>query len=370
MANRNETPVLGQPVDGAAERDGDDNPRRRPSTIIDVANEAGVAIGTVSRYLNGFAVRRGNRDVIEAAIQRLGYRRNALAAAMKSDLTNTVGFMVPMLSEFHAAILEQLSNRMRKSGRAVLSYCHNDDPASVLDAVGFFAAHRVDCLVMDGHEEALEGVWELLAGGTPVIFYDNDVPGPPVDRVFVENRAASARAVSHLLDIGHRRIAVLAGNTHNFAGSERLAGYMQAMRERGVEVRSDYIIDAEWNEGLGYAGMLRLLSLEQPPTAIFSCNYNMTLGALTLLKEHGQRVPEDISIVSFDDIPLFRLHEVGITAVAQPVAKIAETIAGLIASRLSSAGSAQAAPHNIILGCDMILRGSTRRPTPSATEQD
>jgi LacI family transcriptional regulator len=339
----------------------DANARRRPSTIIDVANEAGVAIGTVSRYLNGFAVRQGNRELIETAIQRLGYRRNALAAAMKSDLTNTVGFMVPSISEFHAAILEQLSNRMRKSGQAVLSFCHNDDPRSVLDAIDFFAAHRVDCLVMDAHEEAIDGVRELLAGGTPVVFYDNDVQGPPVDRVLVENRAASARAVSHLLDIGHSRIAVLAGNTHNSAGAERLAGYLQAMRERGVEVLSDYIVDAAWNEGRGYAAMLRLLSLERPPTAVFSCNYNMTLGALTLLKEHGRRVPEDLSIVSFDDIPLFRLHEVGITAIAQPVDKIAETIADLISSRLNGAGSTHA-PHSIILGCDMILRGSTRRP--------
>ena len=94
---------------GQSDAEDDGSGRRRPSTIIDVANEAGVAIGTVSRYLNGLSVRPGNRDLIETAIQRLGYRRNALAAAMKSDLTNTVGFMVPSLSEFHSAMLEQLS---------------------------------------------------------------------------------------------------------------------------------------------------------------------------------------------------------------------------------------------------------------------
>ena len=96
------------------------------------------------------------------------------------------------------------------------TYCHNDERASINDALDFFAAHRVDCLVMDGHEEASEGVRELLSGGTPVIFYDNDVPGLPVDRVLIENRAASARAVGHLLDIGHTRIAVLAGSTAKF----------------------------------------------------------------------------------------------------------------------------------------------------------
>ena len=133
------------------------------------------------------------------------------------------------------------------------------------------------------------------------------------------------------------------------------------MAEHGVEIVPEYVANAAWTESGGYAEMLRLLSLEEPPTAVFCCNYNMTVGALALLKEHGRRIPEDISIVSFDDVPLFRLREVGITTVAQPVDKIAETIAGIIASRLSEDGP-QHAPHSITLACDIILRGSTRRP--------
>jgi LacI family transcriptional regulator len=107
--------------------------------------------------------------------------------------------------------------------------------------------------------------------------------------------------------------------------------------------------------------MLHLLSLEHPPTAVFTCNYNMAVGALALLKEHRYRIPDDISLVSFDDVPLFSLHDAGITAVAQPIDKIAETITGLITSRLSEE-RAWHAPHTIVLGCDIILRGSTRKP--------
>lgn len=339
----------------------EENPRRRPSTIIDVANEAGVAIGTVSRYLNGLTVRSANRELIEIAIQRLGYRRNALAAAMKSDLTNTIGFMVPRLSQFHSEVLENLSQRMRVTGRAVLAYCHNDDRGSIAEALDFFAAHRVDCLVMDGHQEASDGVRELLAGGTPVIIYDNDLAGLPVDRALVENSAASARIVGHLLDIGHTRVAVVAGNTNNSAGHGRLRGYLEAMQERGLEPPPDYIIHGNWTESSGYAGMLRLLSLERPPTALFCCNYNIAVGALALLKEHGLKVPRDISLVSFDDIPLFSLHEPGITAIAQPIDKLAETIAGFINSRLSEEGTFHA-PQTITLGCNVVLRSSTRKP--------
>ena len=94
----------------------DDAARPRTATIIDVANEAGVAVGTVSRYLNGQPIRQSNRDQIENAVLKLGYRRNALAAAMKSQLTNTVGFLVPQLTEFHAPVLEHLSRLLRKQG--------------------------------------------------------------------------------------------------------------------------------------------------------------------------------------------------------------------------------------------------------------
>jgi LacI family transcriptional regulator len=351
------------PSDGSGEGKSvpDEGPRRRPSTIIDVATEAKVAIGTVSRYLNGLPVRASNRDQIETAIQRLGYRRNALAAAMKSDLTNTIGFMVPMLSEFHAAILQGLSQRMHVAGRAMITFCHGEDPSSVAEALDFFATHRVDCLVMDGHDNAVEGIGELIAGGTPVILYDNDIPRLPVDRVLVESRIASKNAVTHLLDIGHSRVAMLAGARDSHTGRERLQGYRDAMSAAGLDLRPEYIAGDGWSEGHGYAGMLRLLSLEERPTAVFASNYNLACGALLLLKERRMAIPEDISLISFDDIPLFRLYGTGITAVAQPNEMLAATIAGLIEARLSHE-SAYHAPQSIMLGCEIVLRGSARRP--------
>lgn len=343
-----------------SEGDDTDNGKRRQATIVEVADRAGVAIGTVSRYLNGHPVRRGNRDQIEQAITALGYRRNAIAAAMKADLTNTVGFMVPSLSEFHSAVLEHLASSMRKVGKALLTYCHDADPQAIASALDFFVAHRVDCLIMDGRKDLDEQVLDLIASGTPVIFYDNGWPGLPVDRVVVENRAASFRAVTHLLDIGHTRIGVLTGNVADWTGGERFEGYRQALLSRGIAINPDYIVDTHWNETEAYSGLLRLLSLDEPPTALFCSNYNMGVGALRLLREHGLKVPDDISLVSFDDVPLFQLHEAGITAVAQPVAKIADSITSILASRLSERGFSHE-PHTITLNCDIILRGSTRR---------
>ena len=340
--------------------DDDETRARRQPTIVEVADRAGVAIGTVSRYLNGQPVRAGNRDQIARAIHDLGYRRNALAAAMKTDLTNTVGFMVPNISEFHAGVLEHLSRELRKQGRALLTYCHNDEAESVYDLLDLFDSHRVDALVMDGRVDAAERVQQFIENGTPVVFYDNDADGPTADRVFVDHRAASFRAVCHLLDIGHARVAVLTGDTKVFAGRERYEGYREAMLSRGIEINPAYVLDSHWNENDAYSGMLQLLTLPEPPTAVFCCNYNMAVGALRRIKEQGLKVPDDISLISFDDVPMFRLHEAGITAISQPVAKNAATINSFLTTRLSDRNGAHA-PHTITLECDIILRGSTRR---------
>ncbi|WP_413711418.1 LacI family DNA-binding transcriptional regulator [Rhizobium sp. Rhizsp82] len=335
--------------------------RKRGATIIDVAKVADVAVGTVSRYLNGQTIRRSNREQIERAIQDLGYKRNAAAASIRTDLTHMIGFLVPTFDEFHARMLEHLANSVRRTGRALLTYCHGGDPRVVAEALDFFAAQRVDALIMDGTAEVYDRVDDLINHDIPIIFYNNDVRGLGADRVMVENHKASYRLVSHLIDLGHRRIGILTGDPRNSSGIERLAGYEQALRERGIAPDPALAVRGNWRMDGGYEATKRLMSVETPPTAIFSANYGMAVGALSWLKENGRHVPEDVSLASFDDVAVFRLYEAGITAVAQPVASIAETITDILVERLAE--PAGGATRSVVLECDIILRGSTRRVT-------
>jgi LacI family transcriptional regulator len=332
---------------------------RRQATVVDVADAAGVAVGTVSRYINGHAIRTANRDRIERAIARLGYRRNAVASAMKTDVTHMVGLMVPALSEFHAGLLEQLSRRIRRTGRAVVSYSHDQDPRSMVEGLEFFASHRVDALVLDGSGLPREQLVQYADGRLNLVFYDNDVEGVPADRVFVENRKASARAVSHLIELGHERIGTITGSLHNSAGALRHAGYRDAMAAHSLPVDPKLVIEGHWEEARGYSAAREFFSQEQPPTAIFSANYNMTIGLLAWMREHDLRTPRDISLISFDDIPAFTVHEPGITAVDQPVGKIADAITTLLATRFAQ--PAMMGRHTVMIDCDIILRGSARR---------
>jgi LacI family transcriptional regulator len=335
--------------------------RRRPATIVDVAEVAGVAIGTVSRHLNGMPVRAANRDQIERAIAELGFRRSAAAVAMKTDTTHIVGFLVPSLSEFHAAMLEQLTRAMRLRGRAVLTFFHDLQPNSIREGLEFFARHRVDALVIDGEEAIRHQLAPYIEDGLAVVLYDNDIAGLPVDRVFTHNRRASARIVNHVLDLGHRRVGIIHGNLRDSAARERLEGCRDALLAHGLELDPALEIDADWDEQRGYDGIDTLLKLPRPPTAVFCGNYNMTLGVLGYVKEHGIEIPEDLSVVSFDDVPALRLHNPSITTVAQPIERVAEAIAGIIDARLAE--PAAMGRQHIKIDCEVLLRGSVRRLT-------
>lgn len=333
--------------------------RPRPATIIDVAREAGVAVGTVSRYINGLPIRGGNRDRIAQVIEELGYRRNSAAASIKTNTTHIVGFMVPSVGEFHAALLDQLTRRMRQTSRAVLCYSHDTDPNAVMDGLEFFAGHRVDAVVMDGNEEVLHRLQPYLDEGMLVVLYDNDLPGLAADRVFVENRRASKRLVDHLLDLGHERVAIIHGHERDSVGRERLEGYREALRAHGLPESPELVIDGRWNENRGYTAMGELMALPNPPTAVFGANYNMSIGALRWLREHDVSIPNDISFVSFDDVPAFSVHRPGITAVGQPVDKIAGEIVEILTERLNQPD--QLGRRTVRVDAEITLRGSTRR---------
>jgi LacI family transcriptional regulator len=333
--------------------------RPRPATIIDVAREAGVAVGTVSRYINGLPIRTGNRERIAQVIEELGYRRNSAAASIKTNTTHIVGMLVPSVSEFHAALLDQLSRRMRQTGRAVLCYCHDTEPTSFMEGLEFFAGHRVDAVVMDGNEELRQRLSPYIEEGMLVVLYDNDLPGLAADRVFVENRRASKRLVDHVLDLGHQRVAIIHGNLRDSVARDRLEGYRDALKAHGVSEIPELVMDAGWNEQRAYSAMADLMALPNPPTAVFGANYNMSIGAMRWLQEHDVSIPDDISLVSFDDVPAFSVHLPGITAVGQPVEKIADTIVSTLQERLAQ--DEPRAKRTVRIDADIILRGSTRR---------
>lgn len=339
--------------------------RKRP-TINDVAEQAGVAVGTVSRYLNGQDIRKANRQQIELAIENLGFMRNAAAAAMKSETTGIIGFLVPTFDEFHASLLNHLSAIFRQTNRTMLTYSHENDARLLREAMNFFVAQRVDALVMAGLPMAEEVLGSYGDSAIPVIVYNNDVKAPMVDRVFVDNAKAVDRAISHLIDVGHRRVALCSGLETESSAIQRRLGYETALARQSIPLLPQYIFQGDWNVESGYSAAQTFMALPQPPTAIFSANYRMTTGILEWMREHQRQTPRDVAIVSFDDVDLFRLYDEGITAIAQPIGQIAEALANYAITRINNPEVPDIRSRT--LECSIILRGSSRRYSPVGGE--
>ena len=330
-------------------------------TIKDVAAKAGVAIGTVSRYLNKLSIRSASRHAVEAAIRDLDYHKNHFAAAMKTNRSKLVAFLVPEFDEFHTALMQRLMGLLKKEGLLMLIYYHSGDRASFLDAIKFFGEHRVDAVITTGSIPKGSQFEELQRDGVPVIAYDNSFESHDTDEVLVSNKQAVHKAISHFAEMGHRRIAIVTGDLHHDTARQRLLGYKAALAEHGIEPVERYVLGSSYRQAEGFAALQTLMALPEPPTAVFFSSYVIALGGLAYVREYGLQVPEQLSLISFDDVLAFQLFQPPITAVVQPIDDMAESIVSLLSARLQQGAAGR--PRSVVLPCTLVLRGSVKRLT-------
>lgn len=335
----------------------------RNATINDVAERANVSIGTVSRHLNGYLVKPDNRARIEEAIHSLSYARNAIASAMKTSQSNMVGLLVPDYDEFHAQLLGLLGTSFREQGFVTLTYCHESNVQAARDSIAFFRSHRVNSLILSGCQELKSEVEEMMSQGVQVIAYDNDLLDTRVQQVKVDNAGVTRQAIEHLLALGHRKIAIITGQMENWTAQRRLQGYLDAMQGAELEVDPAFVFNGDWRSETGFAAMQKLWAGTDRPTAVFSSNHQMTLGVLDFVREHHLDIPSDLSLISFDDISMFRYLTPSITAIAQPLPQIVSAIRELFLARDDARKSD--AQRSIRLDCELMVRDSTAPPRDS-----
>ncbi|WP_375450700.1 LacI family DNA-binding transcriptional regulator [uncultured Devosia sp.] len=337
--------------------------RPRAATIVDVAQRASVSVGTVSRYLNGIVIRQPKREAIDKAITALRYNRNAAAKAMRTERTNMVALLVPGYDEFFAEVLASLTRSLASEGQVLLTHKHEGDPQTLAMAMEFFQNHRVNAVVTPGVSEVRRQVAALVEHGIPVVFFNNDVPDLAVDRVFARNREFARQGVRHLIDMGHRHIAHIGGDMREMTARERQAGYCEALAEAGIAADPRYIVGGSWNRPDAAIGIERLMQLEVPPTAIFTANYVLAFAVIDYFRTHDITVGRDVSLISFDDVELFRQMSPGITAIAQPSAEMGLAIGEVVMGHVN--GAQRTLPRTLMLDCTIILRQSTRPPKAS-----
>ena len=334
------------------------------TTINDVAERAGVSVATVSRWLSGQRVR--SAEAVRQAVEELGYKPNVLAQSLKSGRRGAIGVVVPDISNpFFAAVVKGLEQASRSlSYRLLLANSDesNEREAEILaDLTG-----RVDGFILAPAHEQDRAPLQLHQAGVPAVLLDREVSGGELfDVVVVDNVGGARAAAEHLTSLGHRSIAMINGPIDTTPGRERREGFLQGLEAAGVELPPTYDLTGNFREDSGRNLTLQLLALPQPPTALFVANNLMTVGALEALRDMRIRVPQDMSIVGFDDLTLGSLLQPPLTCVSRPDVEQGALAMRLLLSRIVD--RTDDPPRRIVLDTRLLVRGSTAPHRAGAT---
>jgi len=293
-------------------------PRAEP-TIRDVARSAGVSTATVSRVISGaVAARPQTRARVLAAVEQLGYRPSAVARSLKLRTTRTLGLLVTDIQNpYYPEIVRAVEDAALERNLAVLLCNGADDPAREETYLDLLAARRVDGIIVasSGLQER-HGAW-LSSHTVPVVLVNWASADLALPAILGDNRAGGRLATEHLIALGHRRIGHITAPPRNAAAAERLAGVRDAVAEAGIAPDGLEVVEADGHVTGGEAGARELLDRRPDVTAIVCYNDLTAIGAVRALRARGVRVPEDVSVVGYDDIPLSAWVDPPLTTVAQ-----------------------------------------------------
>lgn len=340
---------------------------RSTPTVDDVAKAAGVSTATVSRALNQpEAVRPALRAKVLAAVQRLGYVAHAGARALSLKRSGTVGAVVPTIDNaIFASGLEAFQQRMAAAGRVVLMAFTGYDPVQEEAQVQALLARGVDALAITGVSQRPELTARLAQRGLPWV-HTGSFPAPAgAACVGFRNRAAVMRAVQYLLDLGHRRIAMLAGITaHNDRASERVAGVRSALAAAGLKLAPAALAEAAYALQPAREAARRLLEGSPRPSALVCGNDVLAFGALLECQALGIAVPGEVSVVGFDDLDMARQWRPALTTVHVPTARMWTLAAEYLLARLE--GTLERTVQQE-LQVELVVRESTAPPPRAGT---
>ncbi len=291
----------------------------KPATIRDVAERADVSVASVSRVLNGAGpVTEATRRRVMEAVEALQYVPHSGARSLSTSKTNTVGVILPDLyGEFFSELIRGMDVAARALGYHLIVSSSHDDADEASSAIRSMRG-RVDGLIVLSPHLGAANLASGLAGRTPVLLMNGGAGEDGRPSIVVDNHGGAVAAVEHLIATGRRRIAHIAGPAGNLEAEARLAGYLEAMAAAGLPTM---VVDGTFTKASGQDAGAALAIRPDRPDAVFAANDNMAVGALLAFQDAGLRVPEDVAMVGFDDIPLAALVRPGLTTLKIQIAE-------------------------------------------------
>lgn len=329
------------------------------ATIKDVARQADVSLATVSHVINQTRfVSDELRTRVVTAMQELNYSPNSAARSLRSGETRTIGLIVPDNSNpFFAEIARIIEDIGFDNGYSVI-FCNSDgNNQKESSYIQLLISKRVDGVIFIASQGTSGSIRDLTEQKIPIVIADREIPQPDVDVVLVNNEQGGYLAAQYLLSLGHRRIGCICGPSRLTPLSLRLRGYQKALKENGIPYREELVVPGDLRFQGGERGMRKLLELSERPTAVFALNDLMAIGAIRAIRKAGLRIPEDVSLVGFDNIPISTAIYPALTTVAQPIAKLAKTIAHLLIERIQKTHEVCPA-RQITLEPHLVIRDS------------
>ena len=344
------------------------------TTIRELARLSGVSIGTVSRALNGYAdVRPETRERIMRLAEELEYTPSASARTLVTQRSHVVGVFLdtgeghPDLQHpFFHEVLAGVKDTAGAAGFDLLLFA-SEQPGNGYGPHSYIKRcrhHNVDGVVLMGVDHDDDEVRRLANSTIPCVGVDVELGGRDCSFAASDNVQGSLLAVRHLAELGHRRIATIAGPVETRPGLDRLRGYREGLAAAGLAFRDEYVTGGDFYVESGERAAAELLALAEPPTAIVAAADLMAVGAMRAAAAAGLRVPDDVSVVGFDDILLAAHLQPGLTTLRQDKAGIGAAAASLLLARI--AGDAEA-PDEAILPVELIVRGTTAAPSPPSS---
>lgn len=326
-------------------------------TIKDVAKAADVSTSTVSHVINDTRpVSSETRQRVLEAINKLGYHPNRIASNLRSQKTDTIGVLLPnSANPFFAQVLAGIEDACYDADYNLILGNANNETGRELSYLNVLLSRQVDGVLLISTGAHVESVAMLSKHETPVVLVDRSADLDTLDEIFTDNEEGGRLAARYLLSLGHQRLACITGPSFLTPSARRVAGFRDALAEAGYAVADAHVVTGDFQHEGGYNAARQLLTTSEPPTAIFACNDLMAVGALSAAHDVGLSVPDDLSVIGYDDIPLASYTTPRLTTIHQPGHKIGELAVQTLLKRIRRPDKA---PEHHRLDVTLIERGT------------
>ena len=306
------------------------------ANIKDVAKRANVSITTVSHIINKTRyVSDELTERVNKAMKELDYQPNSLARGLRSGKTKIIGLVIPDISnQFFAEISRKIEDRGFEIGYSVILCNTDDDPNKEKIYIDVLTGKKVEGIIFISTIVESNNLERIVESNIPIVVVDRDIKDIDSDFILVDNSIGGYKATKYLLELGHRRIACIAGPSPINPSAQRVGGYKKALEEAKIPFDPNLIVDGDFRYESGNKAMRQLLALPEPPTAVFACNDLMALGAFQAINDSGLKIPDDISVIGFDNVPFSQAVYPTLTTMGQPINEMADTIVSMLIERI------------------------------------